>query len=56
MKFQFIEGDKSKAICYNCEVVVTTTFKYVDKILVGACDNCGEIVSIPHTTIKKIDG
>ncbi len=58
-------GDKSKAICSNCKKVVSTTFekRLVDflprkhseeKVLVGVCDSCGDIVSsIPPTTNKK---
>jgi hypothetical protein len=52
MKFQFNEGDKSKAICPECEMVVETTFKYVDTMLVSVCDICGEVVGIPHTQPK----
>ena len=54
MKFQFQEGSKSKAICPECQEIVNTTFAYNDdKLLVGVCDQCGDIVSIPHQSTDR---
>lgn len=61
----FKEGDKSKAICYRCGHVVTTTLRLseyiiadriVPDVLLGFCDECGDMVSIPHQSAKKIHG
>jgi len=51
-------GDKSKAICHNCNTIVSTTFEYRDvpfddgndiaeNILAAVCDACEAVVSIP---------
>lgn len=59
-------GDKSSAICHNCEKVVKTTFKYADipcglvdpvaikHVLVARCDECEEIVAIPAQSVPEI--
>jgi len=58
-------GDKSKAICNDCERLVSTTFQFRDipfsdtgevvkNILTGVCDECGRVVSIPHQSTKDI--
>ena len=61
----FLEGDKSKAICERCAAVVHTTFMRRDvpfsdasgvakNILVGVCDVCGDVVSIPAQSTPAI--
>lgn len=51
-------GDKSKAVCWSCEALVTTTFALCDVplsdgsgtvygVLVAVCDLCGEVVAVP---------
>lgn len=58
-------GDTGKAICEQCELVVTTTYqekdmplsdtkKIVPNVLVGCCDNCGSVVAIPTQETHKI--
>jgi hypothetical protein len=65
-KFKLIEGAKSKGICQECEAIVNTTFKkgdfkapsgktYKDLIL-GYCDDCGTLVSIPHESALSLRG
>lgn len=61
----FSEGDKSQAICSVCKKVQTTTFGYRDvpfsdgtglvkNILVGVCDHCGNVASIPAQSTPAI--
>lgn len=61
----FKEGEKSKAICDTCGEVVDTTLRkrnyYVPEsditvpdLLVGVCDICDGIVSIPHSSVHTI--
>lgn len=63
----FKEGDKSKAICDRCQKIVTTTFKVrnapvhygkstysVKDVLVGACDECDLVVSIPQQSYAAV--
>lgn len=61
----FSEGDKSKAICSHCKKMVSTTFGYRDvpfsdgsgvvkNILVGVCDQCDLVVSIPAQSTPAI--
>lgn len=58
-------NDKSKGICWNCQKEVTTTFclrtvkfddsnRYVENILVSACDICNNIVAIPAQSTEQI--
>lgn len=58
-------GDKSKAICDNCNSVVTTTFAVrdvqfsdwsaiVEGILVAVCDHCNDVVAIPAQSTPLI--
>ncbi len=58
-------GDKSQAICDNCEDLVSTTFAYrsvpfddssgsVDNILVAVCDQCGTVLSVPPQSTPAI--
>ena len=65
MKKLFEPGDKSQAICWNCEALKPTTFAYrsvpfddgkgkVDNILVSVCDTCGETVSVPAQSTPAI--
>jgi hypothetical protein len=60
-----LEGDKGKAACHRCGDVVRTTFVRRDvpfsdgsgsasNILVGACDVCGDTVSIPAQSTPAI--
>lgn len=63
MKIYFA-GDKSKAICPCCGIVETTfryrdvflaeTKKTVEGILVGVCDKCDEVVSMPAQSTPAI--
>lgn len=57
------EGQKSKILCTYCESMQDTTFlikdytinnKTIKDLLVGVCDKCGEIVSIPSNSTEKI--
>ena len=58
------EGDKSTALCPNCNWVVNTTLKYADftvkdkptvpHILQYFCDECGWAVSFPHQSSERI--
>lgn len=61
----FVEGGKSKATCKRCLKAVSTTFNFMDvpfshtigeveNILVGVCDECGDVVSVPHPSVGKI--
>lgn len=61
----FLEGDKSKAICERCAAIVQTTFVRKDvpfsdgsgtarNILVGTCDVCADVVSIPAQSTPAI--
>jgi len=56
--------DKEKAICENCERLVTTTYSHRDvpvlsdgttvNILANVCDECDCVVGIPHQEVWKI--
>lgn len=59
------QGDKSKAICNNCEKMVSTTFAIRDLplpdwsvvaegILVAVCDHCDDVVAIPSQSTPLI--
>jgi hypothetical protein len=59
------EGDKSLALCESCGRRTTTTYKYrsieleesrveVDNVLVGVCDECGAIASIPAQSFPRL--
>jgi len=61
----FQEGDKSKAICSQCRATVATTFARLDvpfsdgkglarNLLVGVCDHCGQVVSIPAQSVPAV--
>lgn len=61
----FSEGDKSQAICTHCKKLSTTTFGYRDvpfsdgsgvvkNILVGVCDQCDTVASIPAQSTPAI--
>jgi len=58
------QGDRGQAICPACRARVTTTYEYrtvrlertgvdVENVLVGVCDLCGEIVSIPAESLNR---
>lgn len=59
------EGDTGRAICGHCEKLVTTTFMRRDvsfsdgkgvakAILVGVCDTCSQVVSLPAQSTPAI--
>lgn len=62
------EGDKGQSICENCRKMVTTTCKLRDipygdekndiglirNILVDVCDECDEMVTIPHQSSPQV--
>src|SRR5680860_208814 len=59
------QGDKGQAICPDCRRRVSTTYNYrsvhlektdvvVPNVLVGVCDTCGEVVSIPAQSSPKL--
>lgn len=61
----FRDGEKGSAICSDCSKIVSTTFKrrdvpFIDGkgiaegILVGVCDECGQVVSIPAQSTPAI--
>jgi hypothetical protein len=56
----YIEGEKSKGFCKKCKKIVQTTFKVssrstkVSGVLVGQCDVCDQIVSIPQQSSPRI--
>ncbi len=58
-------GDKSKAICEDCNRMVSTTFivrdvpffdgsGIVNDILVSVCDDCDNVVAIPAQSIDAV--
>lgn len=64
MKF-YKEGEKSRAICSCCKKQVTTTFRArnvplskgkgtVPDVLVGVCDVCDAVVSLPQQSAPKV--
>jgi hypothetical protein len=59
-------GDRSAGICESCRHKVTTRMVYqnytpkgwdvtVPDVLVAVCDECGEVVGIPHQSTPKIN-
>lgn len=59
------QGDKGQALCPTCRRRQATTYEYrtvrlretgvdVDDVLVGVCDVCGEIVSIPAQSTPRL--
>lgn len=59
------QGDKGLAICQECRKRVATTYQYrtvhlektrvdVPDVLVGMCDECGKVVSIPAQSTPKL--
>lgn len=58
-------GDKSKAICSRCSQMRAITFSERDVppssgkgtvrgVIVGVCDVCDDVVSIPHQSVPRI--
>lgn len=59
-------GDKARAICSKCKQVRPTTYRVrsiaIDNekvvgqvnVLTGVCDECNDIVSIPHQSVPDI--
>lgn len=61
----YTQGDKSRAICEDCNCIVTTTFEIrdvpffdgsgiVENVLVAVCDNCYSVVAIPAQSTPEI--
>lgn len=59
------EGDRSEAICADCDRIVTTRYAVrtihlsgsgidVPGVLVGVCDSCDGIVSLPAQSTPQI--
>jgi hypothetical protein len=59
------EGDTGEAICDTCERRVATTYAYrsvhlrqtganVENVLVGVCDECDEVASIPAQSVPRL--
>ena len=59
------EHNKSKAMCEHCKSLVETTFQYrevtlndnsaiVENVLVGVCNSCDRVVSMPHQEANKV--
>ncbi len=59
------EGEKSKALCEKCEGLVKTTFEVrnvpfssgkgrAKDVLVGVCDKCDSVVSIPQQSVPRV--
>lgn len=59
------EGDRSAGICERCRKKVSTRFERrgfpierpamtVENVLVAVCEECGEIVGVPHQSTPKI--
>lgn len=56
-------GDKTKAVCYFCDKVVTVTYSIQDvpfkqqlikDILAGVCEGCNQVITIPQQSVKDI--
>lgn len=61
----YTRGDKSRAICEDCNRIVTTTFEIRDvpffdgsglaeNVLVAVCDDCNSVVAIPAQSALEI--
>lgn len=61
----YMESEKSKGICKKCKILVPITFQVasvplsskkgrVEDVLVGKCDHCQHIVSIPQQSSPRI--
>ena len=59
------DGDKGRAICEDCRARVTTTYRRRDvpmsdgsglvrNVLVGVCDTCDTIVSLPQQSVPMV--
>ncbi len=60
------EGDTSRAICGTCKKIQATTMQVRDvptdrdpsdivrDVMVGVCDGCNEIVSMPHQSAPRL--
>ncbi len=59
-------GDKGKAACDTCKAFVTTTYALrnvpfsdnsgvVANLLVGVCDGCGSVVTLPHQSTPAVN-
>ncbi len=59
------EGQRRRAICPNCEGIVEIRYEYrtihleesdldVENVLVGVCEECDEVVSIPAQSTPKL--
>ena len=61
----FREGDKGIAMCESCASKVTTTYlrrevplnddsDVVKDVMVGVCDQCDDIVMMPHQSVPRV--
>ncbi len=59
------EGQRGLAICPNCKGIVEIRYEYrtnhleesdldVENVLVGVCEECDEVVSIPAQSTPKL--
>ncbi len=59
------EGQRRRAICPNCEGIVEIRYEYrtihleesdldVENVLVGVCEACDDVVSIPAQSTPKL--
>ena len=59
------DGSKGKGICGGCKESVPITFEFRTlsshqvgfsqiPLLAGSCDECGDVVSIPHQSVNQI--
>lgn len=62
----YTEGDRSAGICESCRARVATRMEYRDytppgwtvtvpDVLLGVCERCGGVVSVPHQSTHKIN-
>ncbi|MBM4805749.1 hypothetical protein HYO54_21930 [Vibrio parahaemolyticus] len=58
-------GDTQKAICHTCQAIETVTFQLrnvpfsdgsgvVKNVLVGVCNNCDKVASLPHQSTPVV--
>jgi hypothetical protein len=60
------EGDKKQALCEKCQSITLSTYHrrtvpindgtgIVNNLLVGVCDICNSVVTIPHQSVPEIE-
>jgi hypothetical protein len=58
-------GDKGNALCETCQEKVATTYQQrnvplsdgslmVPNVLVGVCDTCDNITTLPHQSVQRV--